>query len=160
MNDAFGADTEPARVAPWLNKDVLAGVLLIVVAAVGLFGARDLGGGGSALMPRATAMLLAAFGAVVLVQGFRTRSAERVETVSWRALTFILAAILVFAVSIRPVGLAFAGFAAVTIASLADPSVRLRLAIPYAIALTVASVLLFRVVLRQPIPLAPMLVGY
>jgi hypothetical protein len=162
-------NAKPPATRDWaarlLGRDALAGLLLVVIAMVGLVGARTLGfgqtsSGGAGLMPIASAGLLGILGLLIAAQGIARSAPERVERGAVRALCLVIGAILVFAAAIRPLGLAIAGFATVTIASLADPAVRLRQAIPFAIALTFAALILFRVVLRQPIPVAPMLLGY
>ena len=65
-----------------------------------------------------------------------------------------------FSASVRPLGLAIAGPLALILAAMADPETRLKEIIPFSIVLTAVCILLFKYMLRQPIPLAPFLLGY
>jgi hypothetical protein len=79
---------------------------------------------------------------------------------------FVLGAVLLFAATIRgatlsfaglsltipPLGLAVAGPLAVIFSSLADRETRLVEILPFAVAITAASIFLFKYLLRLPIP--------
>jgi putative tricarboxylic transport membrane protein len=110
-------------------------------------------------MPKATAALVGAFGIVLVVQGI-TNLGDRLEAWSLRGPLFLLGAVVVFGATVRTLGLVAAGPAAVLIASMADRGTRLREILPFAVLLTAACILLFRFVLRQPIPVAPLWLGY
>lgn len=146
------------------NQDVGAGLLLIAIAGVGLLASSGLrltlpSGVGPGLMPRSTSLILGAFGLLFVIQGL-TRSGERLEAWSLRGVFFVLGAVAVFSASVRPLGLAIAGPLALILAALADSETRLREIIPFSIVLTAVCILLFKYMLRQPIPLAPFLLGY
>lgn len=148
-----------ARQRRYFNRDVAAGVFLLVVAATAVAGSWPLLFGrlasiGPGLMPRSTAVILGAFGLALVVQGM-TRLGDRLEAWSLRGVLLVLGGVAFFAATIRPLGLAVAGPVAVVLAALADPATRLREIVPFALALTAASVLLFKLLLRQPIPVAP-----
>ena len=146
------------------NQDVGAGLFLIVVAVVGVLASSSLrltlpSGVGPGLMPRVTSMILGGFGMLFVVQGLTTLG-PRLEAWSLRGMLFLLGAVAVFAASVRPLGLAVAGPLALIISALADPETRLREVVPFAVLLTAACIVLFKYLLRQPIPLAPFLLGY
>ena len=66
---------------------------------------------------------------------------------------------LVFAATIRGWGLGIAGPLSVILSALADRETRLIEIVPFAVAMTAVSALLFKWVLGLPIPLLPPLIG-
>jgi hypothetical protein len=72
---------------------------------------------------------------------------------------FILSGIITFAVLIRPLGLAVAAPVLILLSSNALKEVKWKETIIFAACLTAACIILFRVVLKQAIPIAPWL-GY
>lgn len=135
-----------------------------MVAAIGLGATGDLtmgdgGGIGPGLMPRGVSWLLALVGWVVLLAGFSTRS-EAVRLGGLRGPIFVLGAVVLFAATVRPLGLAIAGPSAVVVSALADPQSKLREVVIFTVAITAFCFLLFKYALRLPIPLAPILLGY
>lgn len=147
-----------------MPRDIGAGLLLIGLAAVGLLATGDLtmtegSGIGPGLMPRGVSALLALAGVVVTVAGVATRS-DRVRFGSIRGPIFVLGAVILFAATIRTLGLAIAGPLAVVVAAMADPDTKWHEVLIFAAVMTVACVGLFKFALRLPIPLAPMLIGY
>ena len=121
------------------------------------------------MLPRAMSALVAASGAVLALISLVTPGTE-LERWSPRGLLFVLGAAVAFALTLRgfdlgvvripALGLVVAGPLAITFASLADPETRLREIIIFAAGLTALCVLMFRVILRLPIPIAPWLLGY
>lgn len=147
-----------------LNQDVGAGLLLIAIAGLGLLASSGLrltlpSGVGPGLMPIATSVILGAFGLLLVLQGISI-AGERLEAWSLRGVFFVFGAVAVFSASVRPLGLAIAGPLALILAAMADPETRLKEIIPFSIVLTAVCILLFKYMLRQPIPLAPFLLGY
>lgn len=146
------------------NVDVGAGLFLFTIGAVAFLGSLGLtfvqaSGVGPGLMPRVTALIVMAFGLLFIVQGV-TSLGDRLDGWSLRGIVFLLGAVVFFAAAVRPLGLVIAGPAAVIISSLADRQTRLGEIVPYALILTAACVVLFKYLLRQPIPLAPFVLGY
>ncbi len=161
MHRQATAAAEPRGSIP---RDIGAGALLLTLAAIGYFGTRDLaatdsGGIGPGLMPQGVAMLMAIVGVVVALTGIATRH-DRVRLGSLRGPIFVLGSVVVFAAAVRPLGLAIAGPIAVIIAALADPDTKPLEALVFAAVMTAFCVGLFKFVLRLPIPLAPVLIGY
>lgn len=157
------AEARPQLVR-YVNQDVGAGLFLLALSAVGLLASLSLrftlrSGVGPGLMPRATSLILAAFGLLLIVQGL-TSLGPRLEAWSLRGMVFLFGAVALFAATVRPLGLAVAGPLAIVIAALADRDTRLKEIIPFALLLTAAAILLFKFALRQPIPLLPPLLGY
>ena len=146
------------------NQETGAGLFLIAVAVIGVLASSGLrltlpSGVGPGLMPRATSLILGGFGLLFVIQGLTTLG-PRLEAWSLRGMYFLLGAVAVFSASVRPLGLAVAGPLALIIAALADPDTKIREILPFAIVLTAVCIVLFKYLLRQPIPLAPFLLGY
>ncbi len=146
------------------NREICAGLFLLVSAAIGFYGAWPLDAGsmsgvGSGLLPKAVAIGVALFGLYLVILGIATTH-DRVETISFRAIIFILGAILAFATTVRPLGLLIAGPLSMLISALADRDTRPHEIILFTIFMTAACYLLFKVVLRLPIPVLPPLLGY
>lgn len=145
-------------------RDVAAGLFLLLIAGVAWFGIADLpvgesSGIGPGFVPKGVALLVALFGVIIFVNGLAGDRAP-LERLSLRGPLFVLGSIAVFAASIRTLGLAFAGPLTVIIASLADKDSRLVEVAVFALVTTVFCVALFKYILRLPVPLAPMLLGY
>lgn len=145
-------------------QDLAAGLFLLAVAAVGFFAAWDLksgtlGGMGPGLLPKIVAVVVAAFGTLLIVEAFVTEG-QALERWSLRGPLFVLGAAIVFALTIRDAGLVVAGPLAVLIAAGADKGVRPVEIVLFAIVLTGFCTVLFKFLLRLPIPLAPWVLGY
>ena len=96
------------------RKDVLAGLLFVAVAVVGLYVSRDYPIGtavrmGTGYVPRLLCWLLLGLGAWILVQGFFETQSERAAspsaTAAWRPLVFVTASLVIFGLSIERLGL-------------------------------------------------------
>lgn len=96
------------------RKDVLAGLLFVAVALIGLYVSRDYPIGtavrmGTGYVPRLLCWLLLGLGAWVLVQGFFETQSERAAspsaTAAWRPLVFVTASLVIFGLSIERLGL-------------------------------------------------------
>jgi len=101
------------------RKDVLAGLLFMTVAALGLFLSRDYPIGtalrmGTGYVPRLLCWVLLVLGAVITLQGLR-ESRARAETIfdgrglpAWRPVIFVAAAMAIFALTVERLGLVIA----------------------------------------------------
>jgi putative tricarboxylic transport membrane protein len=96
------------------RKDVLAGLLFVAVALIGLYVSRNYPIGtavrmGTGYVPRLLCWLLLGFGAWILVQGFFETQSERAAspsaTAAWRPLVFVTASLVIFGLSIERLGL-------------------------------------------------------
>lgn len=157
---AAGENRKRAR----FNRDICAGLFLIAIAALGYYAAYPLDTGsmsgvGSGLLPKAVAVGTGLFGVYLIATGVMG-SDERVDGFSFHGTIFILGAIVAFAMTVRPYGLLVAGPLAMIISSMADPDTRPLEILIYTASLTAACYLLFKVILRLPIPVLPPLLGY
>ncbi len=146
------------------NREICAGLFLIATAALGYYAAYpldtgSLSGVGSGLLPKAVAVGSGLFGIYLIAIGL-LGSKEHVEGFSFRGVIFILGAIIAFAATVRPFGLLVAGPLAMLISSMADPDTRPVEILIYTACMTAACYLLFKVILRLPIPALPPLLGY
>ena len=94
--------------------DLAGGLFLLWLAALGLAGGFNLPTGtlsgiGSGLMPRVVAILVGAFGVLLIVQAFLF-GGERLERWHVRGPVFVLGGVLVFAMLVRGSTLSFGGF--------------------------------------------------
>lgn len=139
--------------------DVGGGLFLLAIAGVGYFGGFNLpighlSGIGSGLMPKVVAILVGAFGVLLLVQGLVVEG-DRLEQWAIRGPIFVLAGVLVFAVTIRPWGLIVAGPLSFIVSALADKDSRpVELGV-MAVGMTLICGLLFKELLSLPIPFDP-----
>ena len=99
------------------HKNVLAGLMFMGVAILGLVISRDYPIGttlrmGTGYVPRLLCWLLLALGALVLIQGLRAARLEQraVEDAAWgwRPLLFVTLSLVVFGLAIEPLGLVIA----------------------------------------------------
>src|SRR5262245_16914816 len=140
-------------------QDFAAGVFIIVLAAIGIFGTLNLNfqtstGVGPGMMPRATGFILVALGLILIINSFFVRGAG-LDRWSIRGLIFVLGAALVFAWTVRPLGLVVAGPLAVIISAYADRDTKLVEVVAFGLIMTFACIALFSYGLKLPIPIWP-----
>ena len=156
------ASTDQTR-AVRFPRDIGAGLFLLSISAFGFAGAIDLpsiwAGVGSGLMPKLTAGLIAALGLLIMSFGL-SPSAEPLQRLTVRGPVFVLGSVIVFAATVRTLGLAAAGPLTWIIAALADKESRLVETIVCAALMTALCIGLFKFVLKLPIPLFPVVLGY
>ena len=146
------------------NREICAGLFLIAAAAFGYYAAYPLDTGsmsgvGSGLLPKAVAVGTGLFGVYLIATGLMGNN-EDVEGFSFRGTIFILGAIIGFAATVRPFGLLVAGPLAMLVSAMADPDTRPLEIVVYTACMTAGCYLLFKVILRLPIPVLPPLLGY
>jgi len=160
--------------------DLAGGVFLLALAALGLAGGFNLPTGtlsgiGSGLMPRVVAILVGAFGVLLIVQAVFLEG-DRLERWHLRGPVFVLGAVLVFAIVVRgstlnfggvpgipllatvripALGLVVAGPLAVVISSLAAKDTRPLEVMVFAVVMTLLCGILFKEMLNLPIPFDP-----
>jgi putative tricarboxylic transport membrane protein len=153
----------PGIIAPaksWLSsQDFLAGVALLCIGGFALYQGANLTAGslaqfGPGLLPRVLAIGVVLSGALILVIGI-VRPGEQVSDFRLRGPIFISAALSVFALAIKPLGLIVAAPLTILIASLADPQTRWQEAALLAALITAASLLVFGYLLSLSIPSFP-----
>ena len=134
----------------------------MAVAAFAYWLARALptgagGGMGPGTLPKGLALLLGALGLALLLNGL---SSERLARWSVRGPLFVLGALVLFGLAVRPLGLVVAGPLALAAAAFASSEARWGETLVFGLLMTVFCVGLFKFALGLPIPLAPWLVGY
>ena len=149
----------------WLaRRDFVGGLAVLAVALFAAWLSRDLpaaggGGVGPGTLPKALAVLLGGLGILLALTALFERG-ERLERWSLRGPLFILGALALFALTVRPLGLALAGPLAIVVAAFASSEVRWGETLVFGLAMTAFCVGLFKLALGLPIPLAPWLIGY
>lgn len=145
-------------------QDAAAGLFLIALAVLALWGGSGLSAGslgqmGPGMLPRALAVLTGLGGIGLIVGAFFVPGAGLAR---WqlRGPLFVLGAAVVFGLTVRPLGLAVAAPAVVLIGALAGREIRWIETLVFAVVMTVLCLGLFKYMLGLPIPLAPWLVGY
>ena len=155
MNDQSEAAPQ-ARSGARVPEDFAAGLFLVLVSAFFIWKAWNLPLGtlramGPGMLPRALCVLVGAAG-IGLVAGAFLVPGARLAGWSLRGPVFVLGAIVLFGLTIRTLGLAFAGPIAVVVGSFASPEARLKETLVFAAVLTALCIGLFKYVLRLPIP--------
>jgi hypothetical protein len=160
--------------------DLAGGVFLLALAALGFAGGFNLPTGtlsgiGSGLLPKTVAVLIGAFGVLLIVQGLLFEG-SRLEQWHLRGPVYVLGSVLVFALLIRGstlnfggvlgipllatikvpgLGLIVAGPLAVIVSAFADKSTRPAEIAIYSVVITLLCGLLFKEALNLPIPFDP-----
>jgi hypothetical protein len=159
-------------------RELSAGACLLGIAAVATWQGASLELGtlrqmGPGMVPRVLAVLLGLCGGAIGLRSFlqpsflqpSAKSAEPVAAArgawaAWRPSVFLVAAAVVFGLSVRPLGLVVAAPLAIVLSTLASPESRRRESLWFALGMTTFCLVLFKRMLGLPIPVAPWLVGY
>lgn len=141
------------------QPDILAGLIFIIVGALGLWGGRELRMGNAAMMgpgylPIIVAAMIVAIGLVVTILGL-VRSKEPIGVIGIRPLFIILIAVSGFAYAAGELGFIIATTWLIGVGSLADPSSRLREIAASIVVLTLFGILVFIVGLGVQMHLGP-----
>lgn len=141
------------------RQDYFGGLTLIALGLFALWASRELPGMrgfafGPGTAPRGFAIMLCLLGAGIGVGGLIT-SGPDVERFAIRGPALIIAAVFVFAASIRPLGLVFASFASIVVSAAATAEVRWLETIIWGAVLTLFCALLFPWGLNLPLQLWP-----
>ncbi|MBR0751488.1 tripartite tricarboxylate transporter TctB family protein [Bradyrhizobium jicamae] len=140
-------------------QDYIGGVMLAALALFALWASSDLQGMhgfsfGAGTAPRMFGVLLLALGAGIAVTGLAT-DGPNVGHYSWRGPFFVAAAIVFFALAIRPLGLVVTAFASFQIAALGSHETRWIEAVIVGACLTAGCAVLFPYILGLPMPMFP-----
>ena len=114
---------------------------------------------GPGTLPKGLAVLLGALGALLGANAIFERE-TRLERWSIRGPLFVLGALVVFGLTIRPLGLVVAGPLAIVVSAFASDEVRWGETLLVGLLVTAFCIGLFKFALGLPIPLAPWLIGY
>jgi hypothetical protein len=142
------------------RKDVLAGLMFIGVAALGLYLSRNYPIGtavrmGTGYVPRLLCWILLGLGVVVLVRGLRSGDPFAGPPPRWRPLVLVPASLLAFALTIQRFGVVAATLLLIAIGSLARPDLRIVEVAIAAVALLAITLGIFVWGLDLPIPVWP-----
>jgi putative tricarboxylic transport membrane protein len=155
----------PAPRPFWLRaltrQDVLAGLMFIGFAALGLWLSRNYPIGtavrmGTGYVPRLLCWILLLLGAVILVIGLRAADAEEgLPGLRWRPIVLIPAALVAFALTIERLGIVIAGLLLIGIGALGGRDLRVLEVVLAAAALVFFTWAIFVWALGLPIPVWP-----
>jgi hypothetical protein len=139
-------------------SDVAAGLIFIAFGLAFALGAAtyDIGTPvrmGPGFFPLVVGGSLAAIGGLIVLKPMADGDATVPLAPSWRAIILIIGAIAVFGVTVRGLGLVPSVFLTALLATLASRQMRPWLALPFAVGLTLLSVLIFVVGLSLRLPL-------
>lgn len=140
-------------------QDYVGGVILMALALFALWASSDLQGMrgfsfGAGTAPRMFGALLVALSAGIALTGLLT-DGPGMSHYSWRGPLFVMAAIVFFALAIRPLGVVVSAFVSFMIAAAGSHETRWKEAAIVGACLTLGCALLFPYVLGLPMPMFP-----
>ncbi|MBR1131710.1 tripartite tricarboxylate transporter TctB family protein [Bradyrhizobium iriomotense] len=140
-------------------QDYVGGVILMALALFALWASSDLQGMrgfsfGAGTAPRMFGGLLVALSAGIALTGLLA-DGPGMSHYAWRGPMFVMAAILFFALAIRPLGLVVTAFASFMIAATGSHETRWLEAAIVGACLTLGCAILFPYVLGLPMPMFP-----
>lgn len=146
------------------RQDFFGGVVVIAVAALAYWLGSDLAVGtlegvGPGLLPKALSVLLGALGLILLVSSF-WNAGDVLQAGTWRGPIFVFGALVVFGLTVRPLGLMVAGPLAMLLGANASNEIRWGATVLSVLLTTSFCIILFKFALGLAIPLAPWLLGY
>jgi hypothetical protein len=144
------------------RKNVLAGLMFIAIAALGLWVSRDYPIGtalrmGTGYVPRLLCWILMGLGAAILVQGLREKDAPP-ESISWRQLmpiVVVTTSLIAFAFAIEQLGLVLSILLLVGIGAIAARDIKIWELLVAALVLVALSWVIFILGLGLTIPVWP-----
>jgi hypothetical protein len=144
------------------RKNVLAGLMFVGIAALGLWVSRDYPIGtalrmGTGYVPRLLCWILMGLGAAILIQGLREKDAPH-EHLAWAQLlpiVVVTASLVAFALAIEQLGLVLSILILVGVGALAARDIRAWEALAAAIVLIALSWAIFVLGLGLTIPVWP-----
>ena len=140
-------------------QDLVGGAALLVLALIAWSQIGELRIGTAARMgpgwfPAALSLIVGGFGLVLVVRSFRL-DGEALQRWHLRTMLPVLAAIVLFAFTIRSLGLVLSAAMLVLVSSFAAPDLRWRDTLLFGAGLILFAVLLFPVALGLPLPIWP-----
>ena len=139
-------------------KDIVAGVTFIGFGAAFAIGATTYGLGtmvrmGPGFFPLVVGVLLAVVGVAIVARSAIEGEQGEITPPPWRALGLIIAALILFGLTVRGLGLIPTIFLTALLSALASRQTGVLAGLALALALTVVSVLIFVVALSLQLPL-------
>lgn len=140
-------------------NDLLAGLFLLLCAALAWWFGRDLSVGtafrmGPGYIPRLLTWIITGFGALLLARAFLLQGPP-LSAWPWRPMALVLGAMLAFAFSIERAGLLVASLLAVGLSALATPQNSWRSVLLLSVVLAAAACVLFPLLLQLPLRVLP-----
>jgi putative tricarboxylic transport membrane protein len=161
MNATPGQEPVKSILPKWVRgpQDFIGGLALMGIALFALWASSDLQGMrgfsfGAGTAPRMFGFLLLGLGAAIALVGVLTEGAH-LSKYHWRGPFFVTISILVFAFTIRSMGMIFAAMASFMIAACGTPETRWTEMLIVAVCLTAFCSLLFPYALGLPLQLLP-----
>jgi putative tricarboxylic transport membrane protein len=156
MTDPISSEGQKAPGIFKSTQELGAGLFLIAVALLGFYLALELPRGtlramGPGMLPQSLAVLVA-LGGVGLVLTSIFSEGPALERWSLRGPFFIFGGIVIFSLLIRTFGLAVAGPVSMIFGTMASTEFNWKEATIFSIVLTAVCILLFKTLLRLPIP--------
>ena len=147
------------------REDFLGGLVGMAAAAFALWQSADLPlgtlrGMGPGMLPKLLAVAIGLLSAVLMVQAALQEGGPSVERWTIRGPLFVLGAVVVFGLAVRPLGLIVAGPLLIVISAFASSEVRWKETLLVGAVVSAFCIGLFKFALGLPIPLAPWLIGY
>lgn len=139
-------------------KDILAGSAFIAfgLAFAGIATTYEVGTTlemGPGYFPLALGLLLAGLGVAIIVKGFIGEEGLPIGRVPWRAIALLMAALVIFGVTVRGLGLVPSVFISTALAGYAGVRTGILLPLVIAAGLTLLTILIFVVGLQLRLPL-------
>jgi hypothetical protein len=111
---------------------------------------------GPAFFPFYLGMILFVLGVIIAVTGFRhTGPNETFPKFHWKPIGFILGAVILFGLVLKPIGMLLSGILLVMIAGFGSAQFSLKRSLILAVCLVIFCALVFVGGLKLPIPLCP-----
>lgn len=113
---------------------------------------------GPAFFPFWLGLILILLGVIIAVIGYRTQGGPGAAfpKFHWRPILYVLGAVIIFGIVMKPIGMLLAGIVLVVIASIGNPEKSpMRTTLILAVSLVVFCALVFVWGLKLPIPLCP-----
>ena len=156
MSDQVAPSEDQSKGLIKSTQEFGAGLFLMAVAAFAYWQGLDLPRGslramGPGMLPMALTFMVGAGGFLMVLYSF-FEAGPRLERWSLRGPFFVFGGIILFALLIRTCGLIVAGPVSMIFGMLASEEFRLKEATIFSIAMTVLCILLFKTLLRLPIP--------
>jgi putative tricarboxylic transport membrane protein len=167
MTESQPASPRPPAWFSWqlfARKDVLSGLLFVVVALFGLWLSRDYPIGtalrmGTGYVPRLLCWILLGLGIVILVQGLREAQTARVlssgDRSAWLPVVFVTLSLVIFGLTIERLGLVLSIFLLIAVGAVAARDLRVLETLAAAAVLIVLSWAIFILGLGLTIPVWP-----
>ncbi|MDB5484181.1 MAG: tripartite tricarboxylate transport(TTT) family subunit TctB [Tardiphaga sp.] len=161
MTDTQHSVAHKSILPAWIRgpQDFFGGIALMLIALFALWASSDLQGMqgfsfGAGTAPRMFGYLLLALGAGITAVGVFTEG-PHLQVYAWRGPLFVMLAIVVFALCIRPMGMIFSAMASFMVAAIGSHETQWKETFIVGVCLTAFCALLFPYALGLPLQMLP-----